>query len=119
LGPRRRYATDNDGSVVLWVEAAGRSILLPGDAGAVAQGELPAVRPDVLLVPHHGSASSAPDWIERTVGEVAVVSVGENTYGHPAPEIMGLLDLLGVEVRLTMVEGDVSIPLPGRERRLR
>jgi competence protein ComEC len=118
LGPRRRYAADNDGSVVLWVEVAGRSVLLAGDAGAVAQGELPEVRPDVLLVPHHGSASSDPDWIERTVGEVAVVSVGANTYGHPAPEIMDLLDRLGVEVHLTMVEGDVSIPLSGGERRL-
>ncbi len=111
LGPQRRYVADNDGSVVLWVEAAGRSVLLPGDAGAVAQRELPAVSPDVLLVPHHGSASSDPAWLERTVGKVAVVSVGENSYGHPAPEIMALLDRLGVEVHLTLVEGDVSIPL--------
>lgn len=112
LGPRRRYAADNDGSVVLWVTANGHRILLPGDAGAVAQEELPERRADVLLVPHHGSATSDPGWIERTVGEVAVISVGENTYGHPAPEILELLARLGVEVHLTLVDGDVSIPLP-------
>jgi len=112
LGPRRRYATDNDGSVVLWVEANGSSVLLAGDIGAVAQGELPELRPDVLLVPHHGSGSSDPGWIVRTVGSLAVISVGENSFGHPAPEIVELLGGLGVEVHMTRTEGDISVPLP-------
>ena len=41
VGPRRRYAARNDGSIVLWV-VADQSLLLPGDIGAVAQRELPA-----------------------------------------------------------------------------
>jgi competence protein ComEC len=110
LGPLRRYAGDNDGSVVLWVEA-GRSLLLAGDVEAIAQRELPPVRPDVLLVPHHGSATTDLEWLEETLGERAVVSVGENSYGHPAPAVMAVLVESGAAVSVTAEVGDVVIPL--------
>ena len=110
LGPRRRYAARNDGSIVLWV-AAERALLLPGDIGAVAQRELPPLQPDILLVPHHGSSSTDHAWLSATVGAVAVISVGPNTYGHPTPEILNVLNDAGTEVRITMEEGDVSIEL--------
>lgn len=110
IGPRRRYAGDNDSSIVVWVEAD-RSILLGGDIEAIAQTELPAVRPDFLLVPHHGSGSTDAQWLADTVGETAVVSVGENRYGHPSPEIMTILEHSGAEVLVTAEEGDVTLNL--------
>ena len=111
LGPLRRYAEENNGSIVLWVVAGGRSALLPGDVGAIAQQELPTVKPDLLLVPHHGAATTDLEWLGSTVGEMAVISVGPNTYGHPDPGVMAVLDGVGVTPRLTMEEGDISIPL--------
>jgi competence protein ComEC len=110
LGPGRRYSSQNDGSVVLWV-AAGRTVLLAGDAEAAAQRDLPELDPDVLLVPHHGSSTTDLDWLERTLDDVAVISVGPNTYGHPTPEIMEVLRESGAEVHITRDEGDVSIPI--------
>lgn len=110
LGPMRRYASRNDGSIVLWVEA-GATLLLPGDIEAIAQRELPTQQPDILLVPHHGSASTDRSWLAATVGAVAVISVGPNTYGHPAPEILSTLVEAGAQVRVTMDEGDVIIEL--------
>lgn len=110
LGPARRYEAQNDGSIVVLVSARS-TLLLPGDVEAVAQQELPALRPDVLLVPHHGSATTDLRWLEATVGDVAVISVGANTFGHPAPEVVDLLHRLGVEVAITHEEGDVVIPL--------
>ena len=110
LGPMRRYLTRNDGSIVLWVEA-GRTVLLPGDIEAIAQRELPCLHPDILLVPHHGSASTDRAWLAATVGDVAVISVGPNTYGHPAPEILAVVAESGVDARMTIEEGDVSIEL--------
>jgi competence protein ComEC len=110
LGPRRRYAARNDGSVVLWVEAT-RTLLLAGDIGEVAQGELPPLEPDIVLVPHHGSASTDRTWLAATVGSIAVISVGPNTYGHPAPEIVATLVGGGTEVVTTSGEGDISIDL--------
>ena len=111
LAPGRRFAADNDGSVVLWVESADVTVLLGGDVEAVAQAELPPVRPDVLLVPHHGSRTTDPAWLERTLGQVAVLSYGRgNPFGHPAPEIVDLLKAAEVTVRET-ARGDVVVPL--------
>jgi competence protein ComEC len=55
---REDLAADaNETSLVLRVTCGGRSVLLTGDVGAVAQAALcaePRVRADVLLMPHHG-----------------------------------------------------------------
>jgi len=110
LGPRRRYRKQNDGSVVLLVAAGERTLLLAGDVEAVAQRELPPLHPDVLLVPHHGSRTSDLGWLARTAGDVAVVSVGPNEYGHPAPEVLAVLAAAGATIHVTWNEGDVAIP---------
>ncbi len=110
LGPARRYLADNDGSVVL-LARAGSTVLLPGDIEAVAQHALPPVRPDVLVVPHHGAGTTDRDWLERVAGPVAVVSYGANRYGHPHPEILDVLDRSGSRVLHTHLHGDVVVPL--------
>ena len=69
------------------------------------------VRPDFLLVPHHGSGSTDAQWLADTVGKTAVLSVGENRYGHPSPEIMTILEHSGAEVLVTAEQGDVTIEL--------
>src|SRR3970282_926191 len=65
-----------------------------------------------LQVPHHGSKTSAVEFLSAVEAEVAVISVGEgNRYGHPAPEI---LDALGDTVTLrTGLDGLVSITSDG------
>nr|MDJ0792033.1 ComEC/Rec2 family competence protein [Acidimicrobiia bacterium] len=81
IAPARRFASDNDGSIVLLV-SAGRSILLPGDIGAVAQRELPEIQPDVMVVPHHGAATTDLAWLSAINADLAVLSYGENRFGH-------------------------------------
>lgn len=110
IGPRRRYQSQNDGSIVLWLPGD-RSVLLTGDIEAVAQVELPAARPDVMLVPHHGSATTDLVWLAQIRPETAVVSVGENTYGHPAPEVMEVLRASGAHIHVTRDDGDLSVPI--------
>jgi len=54
--PTVSYAKSNDSSMVIRIEAAGRSVLLCGDIQADAMhelGELP--RADIVELPHHGS----------------------------------------------------------------
>lgn len=109
LSPARRYASDNNGSIVLLIHGV-TTVLLPGDIEAVGQRALPPIHPDVLVVPHHGSATTDLQWLERTVGPVAILSYGPNTYGHPHPTITALLDSLNVDVRRTET-GDITIPL--------
>ena len=52
-----------------------------------------------------------PSWLAEVVGAVAVISVGPNTYGHPTPETLNVLNEAGTDVRITMDEGDVSLEL--------
>ncbi|MFQ5948654.1 MAG: ComEC/Rec2 family competence protein, partial [Acidimicrobiia bacterium] len=109
LGPLRHYASPNDESIVLMVEAAGSTALLPGDIELVAQGELGPLPADVMKVPHQGAATSDPEWLMASVGSVAVVSVGPNTFGHPSDGVIDLLTASGATVYRTDKDGDVVI----------
>ena len=111
LGPGRRYAGPNDGSLVLLASAAGRTVLLPGDIEAVAQGDLGPVRADVMKVPHQGAATSDDRWLAGSAPRVAVISVGPNDFGHPAPDVVATLEASGAVVRRTDLEGTITIRL--------
>jgi len=114
LGPRRRYASLNDGSLVVAVRAGGVLLLLPGDVEAVAQADVGPARVDVLKVPHQGAATSDLNWLAACAPRVAVISVGPNEFGHPAPEVVAALEEAGAEVHRTDREGDVTVVLgPG------
>jgi competence protein ComEC len=64
---------------------------------------------DVLKVPHHGAATSMASFFEAVRARVAIVSVGENTYGHPVPEVLEWIRATGAEVLRTDLEGDVLV----------
>jgi competence protein ComEC len=111
LGPMRRYASPNDASLVLRVSATGAVVLLPGDIEAIAQAELGPLAVNVLKVPHQGAATSDLEWLASCAPQVAVISVGPNSFGHPAAEVVAALEVAGAVVRRTDREGDVVIPL--------
>ncbi|MBA2337645.1 MAG: hypothetical protein H0V96_07820, partial [Acidimicrobiia bacterium] len=64
-----------------------------------------------LQVPHHGSSTTDLGWLEETVGSVAVISVGDNRFGHPTPEVLDALATAGASIRTTLNDGDVLVPL--------
>lgn len=109
LGPKRRYASPNDQSVVLLVEAGGRSILMPGDVEIFAQRDLGPISADLLKVPHQGAATSDPGWLRSTGADLAIIPVGPNDYGHPSAEVVRLLEEMGADVRRTDHEGDIVV----------
>jgi len=111
LAPLRRYASPNDGSLVLRVVAAGTSIVFSGDIEAVAQRELGPLRADVLKVPHQGAATSDLDWLRDSAPQVAVISVGPNDFGHPSDQVVATLKDAGALVRRTDQEGTVVLRL--------
>jgi len=113
MSPARRYADINDESIVLRVEAGAVSALLTGDIEATAQGEMGVVVVDILKVPHHGAATTDLRWLSRSVAPVSVISVGQNDFGHPHPDVLGILAAADVDVRRTDLEGDVVIALVG------
>ena len=104
----------NNASVALVVEVRGVRILLTGDVEPEAQQEmaraLPALRVDVLKVPHHGSRYQDAGFLTGLGARLALISVGEgNDYGHPAPETLELLEHAGMLVRRTDRDGDVAV----------
>jgi competence protein ComEC len=112
------WGTDlNEDSIVLLVGYGRFQALLGGDAGlpveTVLHGQVGAV--EVLKVGHHGSRGATGEaWLRELHPVTAVISVGENRYGHPSPEALGRLAAAGVEVWRTDREGTVSISTDGK-----
>jgi competence protein ComEC len=64
---------------------------------------------DVLKVPHHGAATSVPEFFQAVHAQVAVVSVGENTYGHPVPSTLAAIRATGAQVWRTDERGTITV----------
>ncbi len=137
----RRKKDENDGSIVLALRYAGRCLLLTGDIGNAGQAYfsgLSARLPcDVLKVPHHGGQTShfrgflesvTPQracfpaslselwaWISAPAKSWAVISVGKaNKFGHPAQEVLTLLQQTGWKVYRTDQNGALIVRGYGR-----
>jgi competence protein ComEC len=112
----------NEDSLVLLVEYGDFQALFAGDAGFPAEarlrGRVGAV--DLLKVGHHGSAGSSGEaWLGELRPRVAVVSVGRNTYGHPAPAAVARLGRAGADLWRTDRDGTVTVETDGRTMTLR
>jgi competence protein ComEC len=70
---------------------------------------------DVLKVPHHGAATSVPEFFQAVHAQVAIVSVGENTYGHPVPGTLAEIEATGADVWRTDQHGTVTVTFEGGE----
>jgi competence protein ComEC len=112
----------NEDSVVLLVEYGGFQALFAGDAGFPAEEVLRARvgRVDVLKVGHHGSRGSTGDaWLDSLRPRLAIISVGRNDYGHPAPATLARLAAHDVPVRRTDQEGTITVSTDGDRMRVR
>jgi competence protein ComEC len=109
----------NESSCVLEVVARGRSVLITGDIEA--RGEAALVRgglapSDVVVVPHHGSAtSSSAAFVAATRPRYALVSAGyANRWGFPKPDVRSRWQRGGAEVAVTGESGALTVTLGAR-----
>lgn len=64
---------------------------------------------DVLKVGHHGSNYSSTDaFLNRVKPEYAIISVGENNYGHPGEKTLKRLAKTDVQIETTLNDGQIS-----------
>ena len=89
-------------------------VLITGDMNQVVEGRLVKYGnlPDLeaLVVGHHGSKYAASEeLLLATRPELAVISVGYNTYGHPAAETLERLAAAGCDIYRTDWSGTVTI----------
>lgn len=105
----------NDASIVLEMRTPGKSFLFTGDIDSDVENRLIAnhsfdLNVDVLKVAHHGSKYSTSDaFLAATSPEIAVISVGVNTYGHPTNETLSRLYADHVTVLRTDQMGTIDI----------
>jgi competence protein ComEC len=106
----------NNNSLVLGVSFGEFEALLLGDVEREVQRELlPSVgEVEVVKVAHQGARDSLyPLFLERLSPELAIISVGENRYGHPDEEVLRFLDRLGVAVERTDQRGTIEVVSDG------
>lgn len=67
---------------------------------------------EVLLVGHHGSKySSQQDFLSKIEPDAAIISVGDNNYGHPTDAAISRLEAAGATVYRTDRQGCVTVTL--------
>ena len=112
VGVRDASRDENARSLAVVVEAHGRRVLLVGDLPGAAEAALWPGRLDALLCGHHGSRSSTgAALLAATRPALAVISSGENRYGHPNAETLARLVAAGVSIHRTDRDGMLSYDL--------
>lgn len=109
-------AVGNDASVVVaWSGGGIPGSLFLGDLSADAQRslrrELQGSAYAVVKVSHHGSADQDTGLYRAIAPALALVSVGQNTYGHPRDEILSVLRSLGATIARTDLDGAIAVSL--------
>lgn len=118
--PGNESNNPNDASVVIRLVYGETEVLLTGDAtGAVEERLLAAwgeeLDADILKVGHHGSRDgSSREFLRAVSPETAIISVGENRYGHPAFRTVKHLEEAGAALYRTDQDGDVEFWSDGK-----
>ncbi|OIP24978.1 hypothetical protein AUK11_01670 [bacterium CG2_30_37_16] len=106
LWPEKNYDDKdlNNDSLVINFTAEGKKYLFTGDAGSKVLEKIgEKLKADYLKVPHHGSKTALTQKALSDINpKKAIIEVGENSYGHPAQSILGLLKKNRIPYFLTL-----------------
>jgi competence protein ComEC len=122
LSPDRCWAgtnsDPNNDSLVILLRYREDTVLFGGEPEQPAQQVLldedAPLHAELLKVPHHGAATSLPEFFQAVGAEVAVVSVGPNDYGHPVPSTLQAIAATGAQIWRTDQDGDIVVTFGGR-----
>lgn len=113
------YSDLNNYSAVLRISYDKSSFLFTGDAEDIVESELissgQTITADVFKVGHHGSDySSTTAFLNKVKPKYAIISVGNNSYGHPTPEALTRLDDVGAKIYRTDEVGTIVVTTNGK-----
>ena len=105
---------DNEQCLAILCTYGDYDLLITGDMNMAAERQLIAEHdlPDIeaLVVGHHGSKSStSEELLEAVTPEVGIISVGDNSYGHPTEDALRRLVLADVDICRTDKQGTVHL----------
>ncbi|MDF2686655.1 MAG: internalization-related competence protein ComEC/Rec2, partial [Clostridia bacterium] len=109
----------NENSIVVITEYVDFKAMLTGDITAAAEKRLlgygSLLDIDLLGIPHHGSSySTSVEFLTAATPVFSVISVGKNSYGHPASEVIDRLIEYG-NVLITKDCGYVEVKTDGKK----
>ncbi len=113
LYPAEVRDADNESSMCILFQMENCDILITGDRSSTGERalmertDLPEL--ELLVAGHHGSnTSTCFQLLAETKPEAAVISVGaDNSYGHPAQDVLNRLKLFGCRVYRTDTDGTI------------
>ena len=104
----------NESSLAILFRHENCDILITGDRSDFGErmllktADIPQL--DVLVAGHHGSKhSTCEELLAETMPKIAVISVGENHYGHPTQEVLDRLSAIGCIVYRTDIHGNIVL----------
>lgn len=108
----KTYEEDNENSLVIQFQMWDKKFLVMGDASKEVEKEIlkqnDDLECDILRIGHHGSNTSTSDeFIKALKPEEAIISVGNNYYGHPHDDVLYVLNKYNIKVRRTDIEGTI------------
>jgi competence protein ComEC len=105
--------TENENCVIVLCSQEGFDVLMTADVPSdieyrlLQHNDLPDI--EILIAGHHGSAgSTSQDLLDTVLPEIAIISVGENEYGHPAASLLKRLEANGIAVYRTDESGNIT-----------
>ena len=114
LYPPLSGGSSNEEGLFVLCSAGGFDALITGDADAFTERLLLKYYPipdlELLVAGHHGSKHSTSAALLDTLRpELAIISAGYNSYGHPAPETLERLETAGAETLRTDLSGTITL----------
>lgn len=105
---------ENENGLVVLCTVGDFDFLATGDMGEGAEKQLLRQKqlPDIelMMVGHHGSnGSSCEELLAAVKPETGIISVGDNSYGHPAEGAMKRFARMGVELYRTDQQGSIFV----------
>lgn len=117
------WGSENDRSCVLKIRTQAGAVLLPGDIERGAEDRLVTrygteLRAQVLVAPHHGSATSSSGRFVRMISpETVLISSGyHNRFGFPSPISLKRYQAVGARVFNTANAGAIEIRMDAEGR---
>ncbi|MCC7078991.1 MAG: ComEC/Rec2 family competence protein [Acidimicrobiia bacterium] len=110
----------NTDALVLVARVGSHSAVLMSDVPASVQRRLPPITPGVVAVTvaHQGARDQHAPFYTQLAPLLAVVSVGENPYGHPSPAALAVAENAAGTVVRTDIDGTVVVCVDGDTPRM-
>jgi competence protein ComEC len=109
----------NNNSVVFILRYEEVNMLFTGDIEDIAVKDMlknnSDLRSNLLLIPHHGGyLETMPALLEAVEPDVAVIQVGNNSFGHPHPYTISVLESTGTAIYRNDHHGAIIAETDGR-----